>query len=133
MKRFLTWHFPPGQRVAASYYLEQDYEPTAVRIHAGIPPAGEDIEFDIQVGGQSLFSNHAGQFVGGFMGLVVEPINTWAYLHSGDSFDLDQDDFGLGDLPAGSWVTCVLGKTGGANITVQLELEGHVEEFEQAE
>ena len=58
-RRILIWHIPhPGVPLPA-YYMEQDYTPEKVRIHAEKAPNGSEFEADIRDDGVTILGNRA--------------------------------------------------------------------------
>lgn len=123
--RVLTWHFPRGQRKGPTYYMETDYQPSAVRIYVETVPVVGDLEVDIFADGASIFKDHAVTFEA--TPTVMrhsDPSSTCVILLKGDNAEADAEDFIGNPLSEGTWVSCSLGATGGAeDITVHLELD----------
>lgn len=118
--RVLTWHregvSADNVRIGPTYYLEAEYEPVAVRIHAENAPSDDAAVFDIKADGVSIF-------------------NSTIALAKGQTTDEAADDFKAGlILSVGSWLHCqLLSTSGGRNFTIQLELERVSEPEEQVE
>jgi hypothetical protein len=55
--RILTWYF--GDTAQPSYYMEKDYVPVNVRLHAVTAPAVDELEVDITDDGVSIFANQS--------------------------------------------------------------------------
>jgi hypothetical protein len=128
MNRILTWHDPEKQgdgRFGPAYYMDIEYEPVAVRIHAETAPYLADAEFQILDDGVSIFSNRASNLLNKTTGvLTVGTPSTTAVLMKGESSEPDAEDFNNITIEVGSWLTCELVNNGGGkNFTVQLELE----------
>jgi hypothetical protein len=124
MEKSLTWHFHRGERLFASYYLADEFELVAVRIHADGAPTS-DLEVDILDEGVSIFADHSGMlpYPGTAAPFYRQTPNTWATLLAGETEELDAEDFRKEDIGPG-WVTLKIGSDGGAsNVTVQLDLE----------
>ncbi len=134
--RILIWHLhkhqSTGTRIGATYYIEADYTPVAVRIYAETAPK-EDAEFNIYDDGVSIFSDRSVNLVNQTTGVVtVRSAKTTAVLPKGDNSEEDAEEFGSSIIDEGSWVHCnVIEDGGGENFTVQLELESQLEPEEQ--
>lgn len=128
MNRILTFHYEgvkaSGDRIGSAYYLEGDYIPVAVRIHAETAPDIEDAEFEILKDGVSIMNNRNSIRYNSTTGLVTaNTTSTTAVLAKGESTEIDADDFKDGEI-GDCWMTCKLSKDGGGrNFTIQLELE----------
>ena len=129
--RILTWHSADTKsdnaRIGATYYMESDYTPIAVRIHAEKPPVNGDALVDIRdEDGVSIFANRTPTPVD-YSGRESILINTTsALLIKGESYEESAEDFKQNDLilEKGSWLSCFLvSDAGGKNFTVSLELE----------
>lgn len=125
--RILVWHEPgsPGadKRIGPTFYIEADYKPAEVRLHAEYPPVNGDMEVTIYDDGVSIFENHSGKIpVAGVPTYISEA--TTAVLPKGQTKDDNSGEFATKEIAEGSWVHCIVTKSNGArNITVQLELE----------
>lgn len=57
--RILEWYIPTmegdGTNIGASYIMDLDYRPRAVRAHAKNPPGSDQLRFDIKDDGSSIF------------------------------------------------------------------------------
>jgi hypothetical protein len=137
MDRVLTWHFPKGgDKSQPAYYMETDYQPSAVRIYAEKAPAAGDCQVDIFDDGVSIFNDTATvrPYFSSTVRYSKDAASTYVILPQGDNAEVDAEDFTGNPIEAGSWVTCVLGTTGGAeNVTVHLELTRMDEDDETTE
>lgn len=143
--RFLT--FGPSKqvvdgktRLGSTYYIETDYTPVAVRIHAGLVPVSGDAKIDIHADGVSIFNNRTLSDLDLDTGVVdTGTAVTTALLGKGLSSEEYAEDFATdvdGEtiiIEKGSWIYCNLENTGGGdNFSVSLELytmtEGLTEE-----
>ena len=127
--RILTWTAESVRgnetRIGPTYYIEADYHPLAVRIHAEVAPTIYDAEFDILVDGVSLFANRTVD-----PGILAHTPYTYtptktAVLCMADTEEVDAEDFADAVvIEEGSWVYCVpkVG-TNGKNYSIHLELE----------
>ncbi len=100
--RILVWHKTNGSVEFPRYYMEEDYEPTAIRIMSREAP-GDDVVIDIFKDGVSILASTS-ELTG------KETLQ-----------DIDDDFIDDPMLESGSVVTCSI--TNGNDITVQLELE----------
>ncbi len=127
--RILTWHLLKTlgneTRIGPTFYIEADYTPVAVRIHAETAPNLADAEFDIYDDGVSIFSDRSVNLVNQTTGVVTEVTpKTTAVLIKGENSEEDAEEFGSSLIEEGSWVYCNIIESGnGKNFTVQLELE----------
>jgi len=129
--RILTWHSDEAKganaRIGATFYIESDYMPTAVRIHAEKAPVNGDAQIDIQdEDGVSIFANRTPTPVDYSGRESILTSTTSAVLVKGENYEEDAEDFKQNDLmlEEGSWVSCyLLDDAGGKNFTVSLELE----------
>ncbi len=62
----LTWIIPEkvrdGTRQGGTFYIEEDYDKLAVRIHARVAPSLGDLEVDIMDDGVSIFNDRASSY-----------------------------------------------------------------------
>ena len=139
-KRILTWNALSSNgnqlTIGATYYMEADYAPIAVRTYVEIPPNAEDAEFDIYVDGVSIFANRASHtyYERGGVQTYAAAI-TKQIIDDGEKEQVDAEDF-RNELviEQGSWVTCSLIKDGGGkNFSIHLELREFNEEEEESE
>lgn len=137
--RILTWsfsRFPEGGVLLPAYYLDGDYVPVAVRIHAGIPAVASDASFDIMVNGVSIFEsrNESGDVTNINYQIQHVP-DTTIILSAGDTNDEMADSFKNSlVLDSGGWVTCkVVNDSGARNVSINLELEKLTESDEESE
>lgn len=131
--RILIWHTEgkgDEPRIGPAYYLETDYEPLKVRIHAEVAPSDEDAEFDIRADGVSIFANQTPTPNAPAGRQTYITSNTGAVLAKGDTTEVDAEDFKEGlTLEEGSWLTCVPIRGGkGKNFTISLELDSIADE-----
>ncbi|MFA4835552.1 MAG: hypothetical protein WC749_05750 [Dehalococcoidia bacterium] len=109
MDRVLTWHlasFIEGTEAQGpTYYMEKDYDPGHVRIHARIAPDGGDFKADIRVDGVSVFTSE------------------YATLYEDETLADEAEDYDNAAFPEGSLVTChVMAVNGAKDVTIHLEL-----------
>ena len=140
--RILTFHssekMRSGDRIGPTYYMNADYQPTAVRIHAETAPSLSDVEVDIFVDGVSIFNDRASTYKvsSSVKGPTTtsDPVKTTAMLISGDNFEVDAEDLIGNPIDEGSWVHCELVDDGGCeNLSVHLELLSISDEDEGSE
>jgi len=128
MNQILTWHTlgSDGNQysIGPAYYLNADYEPFAVRIYAEVAPDVEDAQFNIYVGGVTIFPDRATHTYHPQGGISVRAAaKTYIALSKDRNSEDFSDDFAEDVLVSDSWVTCNLIKDGGGkNFTVQLEI-----------
>lgn len=132
MNRVLTFHekdiVGSGSRIGATYYMNTDCEPIAVRIHAERAAPNGDIEVDIFDDGVSIFSNTAADYEqpSTSIGATITsdtPKTSVALAKDENASELVANEFGTDIIENGSWVHCEITKLNGAkNITVHLEL-----------
>lgn len=134
--RILTWYLSTfisnssslnGKRMGPTYYMEDDYEPAAVRIYSDRVLTEKDAEVDIKDDGVSIFANRASTFTtsSALKGPIgrSDPSRTTAVLPSGDAAEVDAEDFNNNPIEKGSWVYCeVVEMYGAEDLTVHLEL-----------
>jgi len=128
--RVLTWNCLSSNgnkyHIGATYYMEADYIPVAVRIVAEIAPNIEDAEFEIYDDGVSIFVDRAPKYRHTRTGMIEsDGAITTVVLAKDESNEINEDDF-TEDLviEEGSFVSCNCVKDGGGrNFTVHLELE----------
>ena len=135
-KRVLTWNTLKSDgnlySIGATYYIEADYEPVAVRLYAEVAPDVEDAEFNIYNNGETIFQNRASDtyYVTGGVQTKATPV-TNVILTKGENDEVFAGDFKDTVIEGGSWVSCNLIKDGGGkNFTVQLDLVRLSEEDE---
>lgn len=134
MRRILIFHgkeFVGSEvRLGATYYMDADYEPIAVRIYAGSAP-DSDAKIDIFANGVSIFADNASKTYSPSTGYNTPTPVTTATLAYGHNSEENAEDFNSSYIDRGSWVYCNLEDTGGGrNFTVQLELEQVSEDSE---
>ena len=127
MSRILVWHEKDvtsgDKRIGPTFYIEADYKPVAVRIHAENPPVNGDMEVTIYDDGVSIFKNRAVTHKDNYDRITYDPEAKTAILPKGQNKDDAAESFDTEEIAEGSWVHCVVTKSQGAkNITVQLEL-----------
>ncbi len=88
--RTLTWYHQGGvrgdeSRTGETYYLDVDYEPVAVRIHAETAPDLGDAQFDIRADGVSIFANQTPEPVSTVGRIVVTVSTAYASIPKGDN------------------------------------------------
>ena len=128
-KRVLTWNALKSDgnlySIGATYYIEADYEPVAVRIYAEVAPDVEDAEFNIYDDGTTIFGDRSSSTYYPMGGIEIQatPVTT-ILLMKGENNEVIAEDFKAGLLiEEGSWISCNLIKDGGGkNFTVHLEL-----------
>ena len=127
MNRILVWHHEGAignnERIGPTYYMDADYEPLAVRLHAETAP-GREAEFDIFDDGVSIFENRKSTKINTTTGVrTVVSDKTTAVLGEDESSSDIAGNLLESTIEEGSWVHCNLVDTGdGKNFTVQLEL-----------
>lgn len=126
--RILTWNFHRrtgnDEQNVPAYFMESDYEPTGLRIHAGTAPSLEDAEFDILDDGASIFVDRGVGLLDSTSGQTEFVSQTTVQLGKGETEEQDADEFNNTPIAAGSWLTLDVVKDGaGRNFTVQLELD----------
>lgn len=125
--RILTFHQKEvsggGLRIGPTYYIEADYAPIAVRIHAEVAPT-RDAEVDIFDDGVSIFNNKTPTVLNSTSGQDETGVAvTTAKLSKNYDQEELAGDFATSLIAEGSWVHCNLVDAGGGrNFTVQLEL-----------
>ena len=138
MQRILTFHgkesLAGSPRLGATYYIEADYTPIAVRIYAKDAPTA-DAKIDIYDDGVSIFDNRTPRKLDQATGIVtIGTAVTSAILpkdQNSEEYAEDFDDETMDIIEQGSWVYCNLVDTGnGNNFTVHLELERASEDSE---
>jgi len=139
MNRILTWHLSSvgskEERVGPAYFIETDYVPVAVRIHAEIAPHLTDAAFDIFDDGVSIFADRGSKVKNHITGAILSDVSTTTVLlMKGETEEVDAEDFKeYLHIEKGSWVTCEVKEGGqGKNFSVHLELL-RVEEEEETE
>lgn len=126
--RVLTWHLVKQMgnenQVGPAYYMESDYHPHAVRIHAGAAPQLGDARFDIKADGVSIFNSHYDMpFPEAGDSTVHEP-DTTIFLPLGEQEEEAAEDFRTDPIVRGSWVTChVASSQKASDMSIHLELE----------
>lgn len=135
--RILTFHGlnATSNSLGATYYIEGDYTPVAVRIYAEKAPQG-DTNIDIYDDGVSIFGNRTPLTYS--TGRTDDPTVTAAVLSAGLNSEEHAEDFatdseGTITIEKGSWVHCTLDGDGANNISVQLELYTGDEELTEEE
>ena len=119
-----------------AYFIEADYTPTTVRIHAEKAPTNGAAEFDIFDDGVSIFDNRANiiRALPSEKGPTTsQETLTTVVLSEGDSVEETAEDFANElVIEHDSWVTCELSQSGnGKNYTVILELQRVSEDGEE--
>ena len=131
MNKILTFHDSEKQsagRLGAAYYLETDYAPVALRIHAEQTPHTGDAEFEILRDGVTIMNNRE-RLRRNISGVITSnAIKTTVVLSKSESDAEFADDFIGETLEADGWITCKLVTNGGGkNFSVQLELSDESE------
>ena len=145
--RILT--FGPNQetidgktRLGATFYMEADYTPVAVRIHAARATTSEDAQIDIlDEDNTSIFEDRSMPQRNVATGQVTSPdAETNALLVEGENGEEYAADFSTdvdGEtiiIQEGSWLHCILEHTGGGdNFSVSLELHTITEALTEEE
>lgn len=128
MNRVLTWNALgyTGNllSIGATYYMEADYEPVAVRIYAEEAPSCGDAEFNIYDDGVSIFDNKASTTYDSVGTETYPAPDTNIFLCEGENEEVEAENFETGLLiEKGSWVSCnLIADGGGKNFSVHLEL-----------
>jgi hypothetical protein len=131
-----TLRYPESGIMLPAYYLENEYEPVAVRIHADSAPKVEAATIDIFDDGVSIFNDHEADSNNlSFNYLYQHVPNTTVGIEPEETDELMAEDFRDDlTLEAGSWITCKMYSDGGArNVTVILELNKITESDEDAD
>lgn len=127
MNRILTFHDPEKQsdgRFGAAYYVESDFAPIAVRLHAENAPHLADAEFEILKDGVSIMNNRDKLQRDIYGAITSNTTTTTVVLTKGTSTAEVADDFIDQTIESDGWITCELVNPGGGkNFTVQVELE----------
>lgn len=133
--RILIFHMPErkGQhgdwnRIGPTYYMDGDYMPVALRVHAEGAPSDRTLEIDILDDGVSIFTNRASIQNNAITSAVErQTTQTTGSLPKGENTEDNADVFKSGKIAEGSWVHCEMPYDGNArNVTIQLELEKSV-------
>ena len=127
MNRIFTFHLheTSGNQAVMlpSYFVNAEYEPVAVRIHAVTAPIRE-AKIDILDDGVSIFNDQGSQHVNKTTGVIsTVGSGTAVTLAAGENYEESAEDFLDSTIEVGSILTCNLVDSGGGrNYTVQLEL-----------
>lgn len=138
MNRVLTFHHhgTTGNetRMLPTYYIEADYTPVAVRIHAEDAPTS-DAEVDIFDDGVSIFNSRASNLINPSSGVRTIVQNTTAVvLPAGSKSEENAEDFSNTLIEEGSWVHCSLVNAGGGfDFSVHLEISSSDEPLTEEE
>lgn len=136
--RVLTWHYEGTvgneTRIGPTYYMERNYTPVAVRIHAVTAPTS-DAQIDIYDDGTSIFNDRTPLIINLTTGKNETGASaTAAVLDKGQNADEYAEDFRTSLIEEGSWLHCNLKEAGGGkNFTVHLELFSLDEPLEEEE
>lgn len=107
-----------------AYFVEGDFTPIAVRIHAEDAPDVEDARFDILDDGVSIMHDHEYTYSEYIANTATYSGATFIELGKNQTSEEMAEDLLETPIEAGSWITCVLHRDGGGkNFTVVLELE----------
>ncbi len=127
--RTLTWNAlsADGNKlsIGATYYIDAEYEPIAVRIYAEKAPDVEDAEFNIYDDGVTIFADRSSPtfYITGGVETVADPVTNLVLEKGENSNDAAQDFLESLELVKGSWISCNLIKDGGGrNFSIHLEL-----------
>jgi hypothetical protein len=131
--RILTFHSNPiggdGDRIGATFYMEADYDPIAVRIHAEGAPDYSNARIDIFDDDVSIFTNQAASCIQSKSTkgptVISDTEDTSISLMQGDNTDEIAERLNGDSIDEGSWVYCKLVTSGGGrckNLSVHLEL-----------
>ncbi len=127
--RTLTWNAltDGGNKlsIGATYYIDAEYEPVAVRIYAEQAPDVEDAEFNIYDDGVTIFADRSSPtfYITGGVETEADPVTNIVLSKGENSNDAAQDFKESLELEKGSWISCNLIKDGGGrNFSVHLEL-----------
>lgn len=126
---FLTWHTlkntGDGYSIGATYYMDTDYIPVAVRLYAEDAPDIEDAEFNIYKDGVTLFNDRSTKTFRTISGKFEADAETNITLTKGETQEVTADDFTEELLlEEGTFISCnILKDGGGRNFTIQLEIE----------
>jgi hypothetical protein len=127
MNRILRFHLheTSGNRATMlpCYFVDAEYEPVAVRIHAVDAPTSE-AKIDIFDDGVSIFNDQGSTRVDSTTGAITTVgAGTTVTLAAGENYEESAEDFLDTDIEIGSIISCDLVDAGGGkNYTVQLEL-----------
>ena len=127
MNRIFIFHLheTSGNQVVMlpSYFVDAEYEPVAVRIHAVTAPVRE-AKIDILDDGVSIFNDQGSTSVHRTTGVIsIIGSGTAATLAAGENYEDSAEDFLDSTIEVGSIITCNLVDSGsGKHFTVQLEL-----------
>lgn len=131
--RILTWFFERSTDNVPAFYLEDDYEISAIRLRAETAPKDADATFNIYDDGVSIFADRATSQINSVNLETHVPNrytpNTTILLCKGDTEELEAEDLRENlHIDKGSWITCdLVNDGGGKNFTVQMELDYELE------
>lgn len=128
--RILVWsveRYPGRSELMPAYYLDEDYEPVAIRIYAEEAPRAADATFDILCDGASILADKGRNLTDLASGKITDNSGqTTVELCRGETSEvnLDEGDFSMDTLSEGSWITARCYADGaGRFFTLVLELE----------
>ena len=127
--RTLTWNaLTDGgnkRSIGATFFIDAEYEPVAVRIYAEQAPDVEDAEFNIYADGVTIFADRSSPtfYITGGVETGADAVTNIVLEKGENSEDAAQDFTEDIVLARGSWISCNLIKDGGGrNFSIHLEL-----------
>ena len=106
-----------------AYYMPYGATQVNLRIHAATAPMVDDARFEIYDDGVSIMENRTPTTLDDIVPPVAGTPDTTVILAKDQTSEGDAEDFIIGDIAEGSWVTCeVVNNGGGKGFTIQLEL-----------
>ncbi len=127
--RTLTWNSltDGGNKmsIGATFFIDAEYEPIAVRIYAEQAPDVEDAEFNIFDDGVTIFADRSSPtfYVTGGVETEADAVTNIVLAKGENSNDAAHDFDESLVLEKGSWISCNLIKDGGGrNFSIHLEL-----------
>ena len=131
--RIIVWHIPyPGSPLPA-FYMERDYSPGKLRIHAEQASNGGECQVDIRDDGTTIFAERGLRPTAWNQTKLTGTSLKNAVLPKGATLEEHADDFLQGEntISEGSVLTChEIELNGAKNVTGQLELESADEDEE---
>ncbi len=136
--RILTWEVKgvaSQDYLGPRYYMDADYKPLAIRIHAGKAPTDDDAEFDILVDNSTILEDRTVDPGRRTDRAYTYTATTTVVLSKGDNYEIDAEDFSPDAvIEQGSWVWCKPIKDGaGRDFSIHLVLEELSESDEEPE